>query len=163
MDAWVREGRQVTDAVPPARTGTLPSLDVHPVIVTAPFVRAHLGTAGFAVVDARTAPFYQGTQTGGSKERPHRTGHIAGALSIPFTEVFDDRLMLRSAADLAALFTRARVKRGDTVIAYCHIGQQATAVIFAARTLGHPVRLYDGSFEEWSRLPGMPVDNPAKR
>ena len=38
------------------------------------------------------------------------------------------------------------MKPGDTVIGYCHIGQQATAMLFAARTLGHPVLLYDGSF-----------------
>jgi thiosulfate/3-mercaptopyruvate sulfurtransferase len=49
---------------------------------------------------------------------------------------------------------------GDTVIAYCHIGQQATAVLFAARTLGHPVLLYDGSFEDWSRHAGFPVEGP---
>jgi thiosulfate/3-mercaptopyruvate sulfurtransferase len=49
------------------------------------------------------------------------------------------------------------VKPGDTVIAYCHIGQQATAAIFAARTLGHPVLLYDGSFEDWSKRADAPV------
>jgi thiosulfate/3-mercaptopyruvate sulfurtransferase len=47
------------------------------------------------------------------------------------------------------------------VITYCHIGQQATAVLFAARLLGHPVLLYDGSFEDWSRRDGWPVDGPA--
>jgi thiosulfate/3-mercaptopyruvate sulfurtransferase len=46
------------------------------------------------------------------------------------------------------------------VVAYCHIGQQATATVFGARLLGHPVLLYDGSFEEWSRLPNAPVKNP---
>jgi thiosulfate/3-mercaptopyruvate sulfurtransferase len=54
------------------------------------------------------------------------------------------------------------VKAGDTVIGYCHVGQQATAMLFAARTLGHPVLLYDGSFEDWSRHADYPVENPAK-
>jgi thiosulfate/3-mercaptopyruvate sulfurtransferase len=54
------------------------------------------------------------------------------------------------------------VKRGDTVVAYCHIGQQATAVLLAARTIGFKVLLYDGSFEEWSRK-DYPVDNPAAK
>ena len=31
------------------------------------------------------------------------------------------------------------------VISYCHIGQQATVVYFAARLLGRDARLYDGS------------------
>jgi thiosulfate/3-mercaptopyruvate sulfurtransferase len=48
------------------------------------------------------------------------------------------------------------------VIGYCHIGIQATAVIFAARTLGHPVMLYDGSFQDWSAHTDFPVENPSK-
>jgi thiosulfate/3-mercaptopyruvate sulfurtransferase len=63
---------------------------------------------------------------------------------------------------LATLFEKAGVKAGDTVIGYCHVGQQATAMLFAARTLGHPVLLYDGSFEDWSRHADYPVENPAK-
>ena len=69
--------------------------------------------------------------------------------------------MLRSDAELRGLFTAAGVKPGDTVIAYCHIGQQATAALFAARTLGHKVLLYDGSFEDWSRHDGFPVEDSA--
>ena len=61
---------------------------------------------------------------------------------------------------MRAAFTKAGVKPGDTVITYCHIGQQATAVLFAARTLGYKVMLYDGSFEDWSRR-DLPVDNPS--
>ena len=34
--------------------------------------------------------------------------------------------------------------------------------LFAARALGHPVLLYDGSFEDWSRRAELPVTNPAK-
>jgi thiosulfate/3-mercaptopyruvate sulfurtransferase len=49
---------------------------------------------------------------------------------------------------------------GDIVIAYWHFGQQATAVLFAARTLGHPVLLYGGSFEDWWRHAGFPVEGP---
>lgn len=45
---------------------------------------------------------------------------------------------------------------------YCHIGQQARATLFAARTLGFKVMLYDGSFEGWSKR-NLPVDNPAAK
>ena len=40
---------------------------------------------------------------------------------------------LRSAAELREIFAKAGVKPGDTVVAYCHIGQQATGIVFAAR------------------------------
>ena len=49
-------------------------------------------------------------------------------------------------------------KQGETVVAYCHIGQQATAVIFGARLLGHLVLLYDGSFQDWATNNRGPVE-----
>lgn len=159
MSAWLRDGRAVTDVVPPARTGSLAPLAMRPIVVDATTVLASLGKPGVAVVDARDARFYDGTQTGSTHDQPHRTGHIAGALSVPFDSVFDDKLALRSPDELRARFTRAGVKPGDTVIGYCHIGQQATAMLFAARRLGHTVMLYDGSFEDWSlHHPGYPVE-----
>jgi thiosulfate/3-mercaptopyruvate sulfurtransferase len=158
MDAWIRAGNAVTDAVTPARKGTLSPLKTRPLIVDAATVKSRLGKSGFAVVDGRTAAFYDAVDKGDSHGQAHKTGHIAGARSIPFVTVTNDDLTLKSAAELRALFDKAGVKKGDTVIGYCHIGQQATAMLFAARTLGHDVLLYDGSFEDWSRQPDAPVE-----
>ena len=55
------------------------------------------------------------------------------------------------------MFEQAGVRKGDTVIGYCHIGQQATAMLFAARAAGYKTVLYDGSFEDWSRR-DLPVE-----
>ena len=162
-DAWMREARPVSDEVPAALTGKLGPLTMRPSIVDAAFVRAHLSSPGFVVVDGRTKAFYDGVQTGGSAERPHKTGHIAGAKNVPYTDTLNAEQLLKSADELAALFKAAGVKTGDTIIGYCHIGQQATAMLFAARTLGFSVLLYDGSFEDWSRQADYPVDNPSKK
>jgi len=163
QDAWVRAGGTVTKEIPTAKSGTLSPLKIRPIIVDAEAVKARIGTRGVAVVDGRDAAFYDGVQTGGGHGQQHRTGHIRGALSIPFTSITDDRLLVKSDAALAALFAKAGVKPNDTVIGYCHIGQQTTAMLFAARTLGHPVLLYDGSFEDWSRHTDYPVDNPSEK
>jgi thiosulfate/3-mercaptopyruvate sulfurtransferase len=161
--AWVRGGGAITRDVPPAKAGSLSPLKLRPIVVDAATVHARIGTPGIAVVDGRDASFYDGVDTGGAHGETQRTGHIRGALSIPFTSITDDRLMLKSNDELAALFTKAGVKPGDTVIGYCHIGQQATAMLFAARTLGYPVLLYDGSYQDWSRHTEYPVDNPAAK
>ncbi len=155
MPAWQREGRAVTSEVAarPAASGRLSPLRVRPIVVDADWVNAHLKTPGYRIIDGRSANFYDGVGDGGV-----RKGHIAGAGSVPFNAVFDDSVRLKSAAELRALFAKAGVAPGDTIVGYCHIGQQATAMLFAARSLGHPVLLYDGSFTEWERLPAMPVE-----
>jgi thiosulfate/3-mercaptopyruvate sulfurtransferase len=159
LEAWEREGRPVTDAIPPRREGRLSALRIKPIVVDAAYVREHIGKSGFSIVDGRDAQFYDGVTPGAQKGRS-RTGHIASAKSVPFSEVADERFLLRTPDELAALFEKAGVQQGDTIIGYCHIGQQATAMLFAARTLGHPILLYDGSFQEWASLE-WPVETPS--
>lgn len=163
MSAWVAQGGTPTREATPAKTGTLAALKTQPLIVDADYVRRHLDAPGTAIVDGRAAVFYDGIDTGGAHGQVHFTGHVKGAHSIPFTSVTDDQLRLRPVAELRALFDQAGVKPGDTVVGYCHIGQQATAMLFAARLLGHPVRLYDGSFQDWSRGKDNPFEASPKR
>jgi thiosulfate/3-mercaptopyruvate sulfurtransferase len=158
MPTWIREGQPTTDVVPPARNGKLSPLKIQQRVVDANFVRAHVGKPGYALIDGRAAVFYDGTDVGGSHDQEHRKGHITGARSFPFTEVTNDDLLLRSPEELRERFTKAGVKPGDTIVGYCHIGQQMTAVLFAARTLGHKVLLYDGSMEDWSKRRDFPVE-----
>ncbi|HEX6099458.1 MAG TPA: sulfurtransferase [Thermoanaerobaculia bacterium] len=158
MPAWIAAGQPVTDAAPDAKKGSLAPLKVKPVIATAEQVRAAIGKKGTAIVDGRAAAFYDGVETGGMHDKPHKAGHIQGAKSVPFTEVVNDKNFWKSPEELKALFAKAGVQPGDKVIAYCHIGQQATATLFAARSLGYDVALYDGSFEDWSRREDAPVE-----
>ena len=64
---------------------------------------------------------------------------------------------------LKTRFAEAGVHDGQTVVTYCHVGQQATLVWFAARNLGFTARLYDGSFQDWAARSDLPVVNPAAR
>lgn len=152
MQQWIAAGHPVTKEVPTARTGTLGPLRINPIVVDAAWVASHLHSPKIAIVDGRAASFYDGIEATGD-----RKGHIPGAHSVPFTEIADDRNFIRSADQLKALFARAGVAPDDTVVGYCHIGQQATAMLFAARLTGHPVKLYDGSMQEWSRRTDLPV------
>ena len=166
MPAWVREGRKVTDRLPTPRTGTLSALHIKPIVVNAGYVKQHIGRRGVSIVDGRDASFYDGVQRGSAHGGEQRAGHIASAKSVPFTQVTLDNLLLKSPNELRELFTKAGVQAGDTIVGYCHVGQQATAMLFAARSLGHPVLLYDGSYQEWSRLTPVdsyPVENPSPR
>jgi thiosulfate/3-mercaptopyruvate sulfurtransferase len=161
--AWVAAGGRLTAEVSQVQPGKLAPLTLRPVVVDAEFVQAHLNTPGYTIVDSRATAFYDGSRTGGRSPNEHKTGHIPGAVNVPFDSFTQPDVVLKPAADIAAAFTNAGVKPGDTVVTYCHIGQQATATLFAARTLGFKVMLYDGSFEDWSKR-NLPVDNmSAKR
>lgn len=162
LDLWKQEKRAVTNEVPAKKVGKLAALRIKPNVVDGEWVKNNVGKPGISVVDGRAAAFYDGVQTGRGMHAPHKTGHIPGAKSVPFTETTDTKLRLKSRDELAALFTRAGVKPGDTVVGYCHIGQQATGMLFAARSLGHKVMLYDGSFEDWSAREGYPAETTRK-
>ena len=155
MQQWIAAGRPVTKEVPAPRVGVLSPLHLQNLVVDAAWVQKHLRSKGYAIVDGRAASFYDGVEATGL-----RKGHIPGARSVPFTDVADDKLRLKKIEDLRELFDKAGVQPGDTVVGYCHIGQQATAMLFAARLLGHPVRLYDGSMQEWSRRSDLPIEAP---
>jgi thiosulfate/3-mercaptopyruvate sulfurtransferase len=159
--AWVRDGGAVTAEIPEVRAGTLSPLKIRETVVNAAFLREHGKDPGLAIVDARDVTFYDGTKSGGRRPDAPKFGHIPGAVSLPFSETADDLVRLRSADDLQARFAAAGIKPGGTIVAYCHIGQQATAVIFAARTLGIKALLYDGSFEDWTKNAEAPLVNPA--
>jgi thiosulfate/3-mercaptopyruvate sulfurtransferase len=163
IEAWVRDGNPVVSDKTPITPGHLSPLKTRPLIVDADYVHAHLNTPHVAIVDARSASIYDGVDVPRGHDGPQRRGHIAGAHSVPFTEITDDQIVLKTPDQLRALFAKAGVQPGDTVVAYCHVGQQATGVILGARLAGFPVRLYDGSFEDWSRRTEYPVEAPPAR
>ena len=145
IEAWKAAGRPVTTAVTSPSQGTLTIRPRSDRVVDAAFVQ-RLPQPRYALVDAREGQHYDGVMG---------PGHIPGAGSLPWSNLVDERLHLRPAAELRALFANAGVDDGDTVVVYCHIGQYATEVIFAARTLGFDVRLYDGAQQDWQQR-GLP-------
>jgi thiosulfate/3-mercaptopyruvate sulfurtransferase len=155
----VAAGLPVAADTAPGASGQLSPLHVKGFIVDAVYVNAMRGTAGVSIVDARDSVFYVGARQGGSPQAPHRAGHVPGAKSVPWTSLYDEQLQLKPNTELARIFAAAGVGAGDVVIGYCHTGQQATAMLLAARALGHPVLLYDGSYQDWSARTELPVES----
>jgi thiosulfate/3-mercaptopyruvate sulfurtransferase len=155
LPAWRAEGRPVTSDLREAKRGSFTPKPNTKLVVDAAWVSANLNRPGVAILDARAAKFYTGTEAG---QMP-RAGHIPRAKSIPFSSLVEDSTTkFKSAEALRAIFDSAGVKSGDTVATYCHIGQQASLLYFVARYLGYEAHLYDGSFEDWSRRSELPVE-----
>jgi thiosulfate/3-mercaptopyruvate sulfurtransferase len=156
MPAWVAAGGGLTKDVPTPKPGSIKVARNDKLAADADWLKSNLKNEKLKLIDSRAPNFYDGSNAGGMP----RAGHIAGAKNIPFNTVTDANLKLKSDDELRKMFAEAGVKPGDEVVTYCHIGQQGTATYFAAKKLGYKVALYDGSFQEWSRLKDTPVENP---
>lgn len=160
MEAWVAAGgTPVTQAPAPSRGRVTPRADAD-LVVDADWVLAHLEDDRYRIVDARAQVNYDGIQPTYLHRQPVRLGHIPGAGNVPVFSVLDEHGRLRPEAELRALFEAAGVRPGQTIVGYCHLGQYATLMLFAARTLGHDVKLYDGSFQDWGSQERLPVELP---
>ena len=159
MKTWRSENRPVTTEVAAVKTGKLDRCPQNDVIATMDYVKSSLKQPGVRILDARAEQFYTGQTAGKTHDgQDQRKGHIPGAGNLRFNSLFNEQGKFNPVETLKAQFTEAGVKPGDRVVSYCHIGQQATVVYFAARYLGYDARMYDGSWDEWSAHTEVPVE-----
>lgn len=156
MPAWVAGGGTLSKDVPTPKAGSVRIVRNDKFVANARQLNANLKKDNFKIIDARNTQFYDGSNAGNQP----RAGHIPGAKNIPF-DTFADNGKFKDDATLKKMFEAAGVKPYDDVVTYCHIGQQGTAAYFAAKKVGYKVALYDGSFQEWSRLSDTEVVNPS--
>ena len=118
-------------------------------------VLANLTSRAEQVVDARSAARFSGAMP---EPRPGlASGHIPGALNLPYSALFDEAGRYRSKAELRAAFEDAGVDLSRPVIATCGSGMTACVLAFALHLIGKDdVALYDGSWAEWGADAGTP-------
>lgn len=149
---WRAEGRPLSRDVPTFARGHITPHPNPALVVTSDWITAHASDRNIALIDTRTDGEYLGT---GDRHGMPSEGHIAGAHQLQWEQLFEsDSMTLKDESALKKLYAD-RVPRGDTVVTYCWVGYRASMTYFVARQLGYPVKLYDGSYQDWlkKRLP----------
>ena len=103
------------------------------------------------ILDARSSGRFAGSAP---EPRPGlRSGHMPGALNVPFTEL-SEAGRLKSPDQLRAAFTARGVDLGRPVTTTCGSGVTAAVLALGLECCGVPqVTLYDGSWAEYAQQP----------
>lgn len=146
LPAWQRAGQPTTTVVPTVTPGSLSVKPTPAALADLAWVREHVSSA--QLIDARPTPSYTGADDrNGELKRP---GHIPGAVSLPFGTFFNEDRTLKSKESLEKMFADAGITKGSPIVTYCHSGVQASVPYVVARMRGYDVRVYDGSYQQWS-------------
>ena len=160
---WLAEGRPVTSALstftPTAYTVKPPDQSLR---VLSEEVCSALDRPDQVLLDVRTMEEYQGKQfLMKPPEGNERAGHIPGAAHVEHILTLNEDGTFKSFDELQALYRSNGVTPDKEVFPYCAVGARSGYVWFVLKyLLGYPkVRNYDGSWNEWSRLPNVPIES----
>jgi thiosulfate/3-mercaptopyruvate sulfurtransferase len=159
---WEAEGREYTTDVPSPTPTDYPVVERNDTGLRAfkEDVLAHLGNP---LIDVRSPEEYSGERTtmpAYPEEGVLRGGHIPSAQSVPWARAVAEDGTFKRVDDLNVIYRDgAGLQDGDSVIAYCRIGERSSHTWFVlTHLLGFKgVRNYDGSWTEWGNAVRVPI------
>ena len=156
LEAWKAADHPVEATPTQGPRGLFTPIVRDDVLVSAEWIEERLYGPGMALLDSRP----EGEYTGGIPIRiGGRAGHIPGARNLYWEDllVSSENPVLRDLLDVQAQFLEAGADYGASVVNYCYVGMRASYTYLIAKHLGYDTRLYDGSWNEWSKNDSLPA------
>jgi thiosulfate/3-mercaptopyruvate sulfurtransferase len=160
--AGYEASQPVTQEFPNYQQGKLTLRDKSSIRVTLDEVKSLIGKPGVTFIDPRPPKIFQGEE-----KIWVRNGHIPGARNIPWptftlgNAATDEGNFhqLKPLSEIQKLLADRGITQDQDIIVTCSTGREATLqYVVLKHLLGYPkVRVYEGSWTEYSSQPDLPV------
>lgn len=154
---WVKDGRPVTQDVAKVEKKKFVAKPNPDLVAPLEWVKKNMQNKELLVLDARSFKEFIGEDV-----RPvaSRGGHLPGAVHFEWTKVSDRVETFKKADQLRSALEQRGITKDKEIVTYCQTGiGRASDLVLAFKLVGYDkVRLYTGSWEEWSRDPRLPIE-----
>ncbi|XP_049677808.1 thiosulfate sulfurtransferase [Accipiter gentilis] len=143
---WVKEGHPVTAEVTQPTPAVFKARLNTALLKTFEEMMQNVGSLRFQVVDSRSEGRFRGTELDQGLE----SGHIPGAVNIPFHSFLTETGHEKSIEEIQQIFREKEIDLSKPLTATCRKGVTACHIALAAYLCGkRDVAIYDGSWSEW--------------
>jgi thiosulfate/3-mercaptopyruvate sulfurtransferase len=155
-EKWMSETLPTTQEYPSLSPNKFFGKAIRGTLAEKKWVLDRLTAKNVVIVDARSPRQYSGEEG-----EEIRRGHIPGAKNVFWETTLegDEVKVWKKKEDLEKLFAESGVTKNKEVIVHCRTGREASHLYFTLKyVLGFPhVRLYRGSWVEWSADKDLPI------